>query len=481
MNGSRLQQHIKEKMDQICESVVFCCEKKYRDLIKNKIANMPFYVYDNNLDQMKRLKEIDLYEVALEFALDVSDDLDIDGYTKYEVEKQIAKLIIDIDNEGYIDEKIKQRIAFIPQLSHDSNKYFNIIKKVVNYYQKDAHVKYVKKVLENDKYKRKEFEDKHVQLKKSILEKHFGLSMNVGSLNKPKTDYLWLLFETGFNPAGKKIIEESEEHSKNIAEVKFDFYTCLGCEGETIEQLEAYAKQYGLYIDENKFNIIMDDYLEKFNKLLEEYFYAHSNLKLIEDDLVKNGYSFNKKFIVDYIMANKGLLGANFVCRKDEKLTSFVLFMNDLNAYSSHFSETVIHETMHYLAGKSDEVNKCGFVYGDEEKYIYLEEAWVYFMAKKIGEVYREKYGTITTILTNKKTVSMYDETFDYMEKVYELYKEQLFHIYFSEDISLIEARELMPFEDISDALYKIVNAKDCDKKKFIRAEITKLSKGGQR
>ena len=112
--------------------------------------------------------------------------------------------------------------------------------------------------------------------------------------------------------------------------------------------------------------------------------------------------------------------------------------------------------------------------YDKYDDYIYIEEAFVNYCAKKISQEYIKEHGYMIEPRIKEEYDNVYDCTLPYMEEVMSLYGDALQKIQ-QERLTLKEANKLCPFTLINESLKRLYEA-EYPSKKMIDDEIRKLN-----
>ena len=476
MDAIALKHQIEIKLDSIAETIAFSYGKKYEEIIHKKIKNLMFYVYDNEDYQIDRLENIDLIEVAKEFAKDLTYDLYLDDEKKEELENKLAVLIGGAQDIGISDGYIRKIIKDNPPLNQDIDKSIRLVEDAMYNYNNDYRVKEIRDTIVNARYKIKSFETSLDENKEKVLKSILHLHL----IDSENVSYIWDLLEA-FNPANKELF--ADEFYKDLFRgQQEEFYELIGLEADGLEELEKLAQENNLLIDDQKYYTLKKEYAKACNDLVKQYYSSTSNLLDIIDDLQTRGYHFDKDAITTFLVSTKRIFGVNFPCiDKNGDETSFIIYNNDAMAYSCEFSETCIHEMIHGLGGANCEISKKGLHYNNDVRFIHLEEAYTTFLAKKISDEYVDKYGNIVDVKVSDEIISKYDRALQYFDVVFNKYGEQLKRIHLSEDIDYKQALSMCPIIDIANSLTLIMDASRGDVEKVTNQEIEKITRGTKR
>jgi hypothetical protein len=202
----------------------------------------------------------------------------------------------------------------------------------------------------------------------------------------------------------------------------------------------------------------------------------YTNIFDIYEDLKGKGYYPDETNII-YLFNNPSVYGVNFQIVGNNGLESYIIFNNDEVMYTSEFTDTCIHEIVHYIGGNNPKLNKRGLYYNDNKIYLDLEEAYVNALTKRIKSDVEEKVGAIVTPFIYNEAANLYDHTLEYMNFVFKHYMDELSKIHLSDNISLTEAKKMIPFDTIAKGVTRIMNCDKKDVKQYTLEEISKLKR----
>lgn len=474
MKAIEVKRELDKKIKGVAKTIAFYYGEKYSQDILDSIDELAYYVYDNDDYQISRLRNIELVDIAKQFAKDVSENLHVNEKRREEIDTNIAEIILAADALENPKEYIESRVKKIKELKDNYLDYSDEFIKVLGYFQRDYEVKKITKIIDEAYVKNKQFENKTITFKREILASRFNFN---GYLTNEECLDLWDLFNS-FNPSVKKFMDNSLEYKKEVNSQRRAFYKKVGCKGTSLDDLMIDAQNKGLLVDENLFYDCINEYQKKFDDLTGDYYFASSNLDDIFNDLERKGYYCDTKSISTFIIETKNLCGVNFSCSDEfARETSFIIYNNNERLYSKDFNETFIHEIIHYIGGINSNIGKKGLHYNNDIRYLHLEEAYTNYVAKEITDEYEKNHGDLIEYRNDKRINSTYDCTLSYMKEVFKLYKEELFKIHLSTNISERAACLLMPYSEIADAVSRIKEAEFYNRDDIIKEEITKLSR----
>ena len=455
---------IDQHMENIVGTIAFCYGEKYEDVIKERLNEVPYYVYDNTRYTISRLENIDLMRIAVEFVKDITVDLNVSYEKKILIEHDLANVLYISRNFGINEILLSRVIKNWPEIELNLEELKEKLTTLKNYYNDDYEVKKIDSELLSCHSKIKLFDAEMLKYKETVLK-------NIVHLDKNECDdisYLWDLlvyFSDSLNPTQN---EEKLEYQE-------EFYSLIGCKGDSLEELIEDAKIKGIYVNSDVYEKIVEQYnktfKEKFAKLAEE----QSNIKLIFDDLSNRGINIANDFISSYLMSDNCASASVFsACSSSDKKFNVIVYNNGLSLYSKDSTEIIIHELLHIIGGHNKEFLKNGLFYEVDRKYLHLEEAYVNYLAKKIASIYNKNYGIIMPVEHNQPDPCIYDKTLSYFDVVFKKYGKQLMEIQLSDTLSLKEANKIIPITQIATSIEKIMNSDVNDIEGVIAKEINK-------
>ena len=461
---------IKKQLD---KNIAFYYGEKYEQDILDAIDELSFYIYDNDDHQVGRLKNIELLDIAKQFARDISEGLEISKENKNKVNDELANIIIASNSFEYPRKFVEQKLSKIKELKQNYLNHVEEFLKVLEYFQHDYQVKKIMSKIDNSYNLNKTFEMETVKIKREILCDTFNIKDNI---DYEEVIQLWNLLDA-FNPN----LENLNIYKSVLDKQKKIFYMCIGCKGNELVELMLDASIKGVLVDDNMYFKCSNDYLQRFDELAKKYYFGSSNLEEIFNDLDRNGYYVDEKSISTFLIETDNLCGVNFPCSDEySNETSFIVYNNNEYLYTKDFNETFIHEIVHYIGGNNPNIFKKGLHYNNDVRYLNLEEAYTNYVSKQITKLYQEKYPDLISSNDDRKLNAAYDCTLPYMEKVFELYKDELFQIHLSTSISEQDACVMLPFSEIADAVVRIKEAGTLAKA-ITNDELNKLSRRAKR
>jgi hypothetical protein len=475
MNAIDIKKIIDGKMPNIVKTIAFYYGEKYQKLIEKRMKNLQFYVYDDNA-QIDKLESVDLVEIAQMFAKDITSELDLDDSMKKKVELVLGVIIKEAAkyDENKASLYIKNKLTLPKEFESLINKYVSKIMTVVNYYKNDYEVKNIYNQIEKAKNRKSILKNKLNELRKELLKKYFKIDVS----GEDNVDLVWITLEAFESDNQSDSILEQEK----INERKSIFYSLIGCKGDSYEELAKDFKKKKLVINDEIIRKCKEEYSSRFNEIYNDDFRNNTNIESIFDDLNSKGYLVDYDVVRSYLNGNSSILGVNFYCRKiNNQDGSFIIYNNNHDLYSSDFNDTCIHEIIHYLGGNNLELNKKGLHYDDSIVYLHLEEAYTNYFSKLIAKAYSEKYGDIMEPLLTVEINFEYNCTLKYMEKVFELYGNELKEIQLSDNLSLDKAKKICPIDKIANSIWEILEADEGLKDKVSDEQIKKLVRGAKR
>lgn len=474
MNAIEVKRIIDKKLNQVANAIAFCYGEKYSEKIIDAVSELNYYIYDNDYYQIDRLVDIELFKIASEFAKDISEALNVDENRKKVINEYLAVTIEFASSLEFPDEYLRKKLLIVDEFKDNIDFYINETKKVINYYLKDHEVKRINGIIKEATEQKHIFDIQTINFKRSILENKFHIKSN---LDNEAIIYLWDLLDS-FNPAIETYMQSSYEYCEAIYKQQEEFYKLLGCKGITREELFTEAMIRGVYVSEDVFYSCKNEYMLNFDKLVEDYYFATSNLDDIFDDLDRKGFSYDKKSISTFMIEVKNLCGVNFVCYDEfGKEINFIVCNNNSRLYSREFNETFIHEIVHYIGGVNPNIYKKGLCYNGDMRYLNLEEAYTNYLAKQISKKYTKQHGDLVESNNFERINTPYDCTLLYMKEVFKLYKEELMEIQMSDSISEYSANRLCPISKIADSVTRIKEAQTYEVDAVVKQEIAKLNR----
>lgn len=475
MKAVEVKRQLDSKIDGVVDAIAFCYGENYKEDILDRMSELNYYVYDNEDYQIDRLVNVELFTIAKQFARDISDKITLNDKEKDKLNDELANIIIDASDLANSDEFIRQRLSQINELKNDIEKYIVEFKGILNYFINDYEVKSISKTVDQAFIKRKKFDVELIKYKKLILNKKFKVSLKISDEEVIK---IWNLLDA-FNPSLEQFMSVSYEYKNEVLEMRKEFYKLIGCDSVFEEDIFEEAKLKGLQVKGIDYLVCKNMYENLFEKLMNAYFLSSSNLNEIFEDLYYKNYSFNDKAISTFLVEKVNVYGANFPCYDDlDKVTSFIVFCNNMSLYSKEFNETFIHEVIHYLGGINPNISKSGLQYNKDMRYYHLEEAFTNCLAKEIKEIYTKENGYLVTPVNDSVLNPKYDKTLSYMKEVFKLYKDELIEIQFSRSIDQGEAMEICPIANIADSVSRIMESSDEHSEEISQKEIAKLTRG---
>lgn len=457
---------IDQSMENIVETIAFSYGEKFKNIIKDRLSNILFYVYDNIDYSRQRLENIDLLDIALEFANDITADLNINDEFKKELDNQLGILICLSRHLSNEENLMRAMLKFFPQHSLIEVDLKSKLNELIKRYNDDYEVKKIDNRLMDYEYVMKSFDTKIQQIKAELLKEICHFSPEACEVN-----YLWNLlfcFSDSFT-----IIDDNEKR-----EYQEEFYQLVGCKGNNLIELEKDAHTKGIYVNDDIFYRVKEIYDRRYNDAFIDMASKTSNINDIFKDLKDNGYFISQEAISTYLMKNKDISAAVLSGGNSNKAYfNIIIYNNSLALYSSDSTDIIIHELLHILGGTNKVISKIGLYYNDDIKYLHLEESYVNYLSKKIAEIYVGKHGAIIPCKTIKSDKCVYDVTLEYFDVVFKLYHNQLMEVHISDNMSLKDANNLLPIVEIAQSLENIMNA---DKEKIsdvVTKEINKLKR----
>ena len=135
MNAIELENKIRDKFDGIVETIAFFYANKNQNEIKERLSKLVFFVYDDNVLHADRISVVDRLEVAIDFAKDISLELDVDEDRRFEIEYALAALIIEAAKHKDSERIIKETLPKISEISDEN--YVGEILELVELYKND--------------------------------------------------------------------------------------------------------------------------------------------------------------------------------------------------------------------------------------------------------------------------------------------------------------------------------------------------------
>lgn len=475
MNAIDLKLKIDKHIDNIAQTIAFSYGENFRDIIIKRVKNILYYVYDNDDYKIDRLENTDLFDIALEFARDLTWNLEVDEQTKRQTEANIAKVIHKSYDIGISSALIRRVILNDPILSRNAQENIEKLSQIISYYKDDYKVKEIIETLYETKNRRKLLDESILSIKKNVFKKVLNVT-----IDEEKVEYLWYLVEA-FIPFSSELAND-HFYSELLANQQKEFYEIIGCVGDTLPELLENAAKKNLIVTDEKYYELKKEYTKLFNITLKRYFSETTNINEIVSDLKDNGYNCDLSFISIFLAEYKNISGVNFACSDaQEKEVNFIVYANNSQAYTQDFVNTLIHEIMHAMGGINKLLNKKGLHYNDDIRFLHLEEAYVSYFANIISEQYIKEYGSIINDTVLESITYKYDRTSKYFQEVWKLYAKELQQIHVSDEMSYQQALQLCPILDIANALTNIMNADPSEVDDISKVEIEKLIRRAKR
>lgn len=475
MNAIELEEIISSKLDGIAETIAFFYERENKKKVINDVLNLPFYIFNNDASQHERLKYIDLYDIAKEFAKDITLELDIDEETREVLEKKLSVIIKDCyDIEDIeLSKYLKKVLSNIEYLNNDIESNITKLITVIRYYKDDYKIKEIKQILASKRSSFDTFRKSVIFSKNSSLRSTLKIYLRDDNL----IEEIWELLYA-FNPDLYEIADDRERVV--IVQQQMEFYHKLGYNGQTLsELLSDVKKKKGTIINAENYKKCMRSYELYFNEDLE-HFIGKSSLPRIIQDTKDKKYAYDVDLLIVQLF-EPWLEGINIAYMDEQKnIGSFIVYNNDGGMYSKSSTDNIIHEIIHYLGGINAKYQKRGLSFYNKQEYNYLEEAFVNYLSDVISKKYRKKYGDIIEVRIDDEIVHFLECTKPYMKEVFNLYEKELLNIHIG-SMSLKEANSLCPIEQISKAITRIYQANEKEQSKVIKEEIAKLTRGNKR
>lgn len=462
MNAIELENKIRDKFDGIVETIAFFYANKNQNEIKERLSKLVFFVYDDNVLHADRISVVDRLEVAIDFAKDISLELDVDEDRRFEIEYALAALIIEAAKHKDSERIIKETLPKISEISDEN--YVGEILELVELYKNDYKIKEINEIISSREEKLEFLQESIYQIKKDILKSRFNINDDV-DVNK-----LWDLIDSFTDDLE---LLKSGEFKNIVSRLQKEFYLLLDCKGDTIEELSKDAMDKGIIMSSYIRGTIIREYREEYYRMYDAYLNNTNNFNSIKRELDKKGYIYNKHDL-RIGLTTPNINAINFMCLdKNKKQSNIIIYCNDALTYSTQFDTRCFHEIVHYLGGLNVVENKRGLMFKNMEAYRLLEESYVHFMSLNMAKKYNKTYGCILQPWFSNENLSMFNITLDYMNEVFKLYGNQLMEIHLSNDITLKDANKLIPYDDIAYSIARIYNSED--PKMVSKEEVEKL------
>jgi hypothetical protein len=471
MDAKGVEKQIRDKLDVIGDTIAsFLCTDK--SSIKKKLDRLNFYVYENYDSQKNRLIEIELRRVAREYANDVFDDIKL---TKKKKEELWDRLTSIITNSKFVDDSVVNNSidSFVRETAFKSmsDEIRDRITIAMNNFSRDYETKDILSMIHVGDYSSKDMEKLSLKVNSDILKEVF----NINTYTSLDINWVWESF-MAFALSDEDLENASDDYRKRIKKSQNDAYRCLDCNGNNEKEYKKDLKKRGLVLDKKMVAKLEGCYNYRLVKEGKHILNRYTNVFSIYNDLKSKGYTM-EDFNIAYLFNNRSIYGVNFQIYGKGGQSSYIVFANNSAMYTSEFNDTCIHEIIHYLGGKDSLHSKIGLYYNDDKRYLDLEEAYVNAVSKRIKDIVVKKYGNIVEPSIPESHINYYDHTLEYMKVVLYNYLKELTTIHLSSIMSLEDANKLMPFNDVANSIYKIMNADDDNVEKYTREEIAKLSK----
>ncbi len=468
MDAIAVEKKIRERFDDIVETIAFFYEKKHQKEIKERCKKLDFFVYDDSVLHAAKITVIDRLEVAMEFVKDISFDIDVSQDRKNEIEYLLATIIIEASKHKDKESVVRNLISKVEEVN--SEKYIMETLKVIDLYKDDYQIKSMEDIIERSNKKRAMFDERLYQIKLDILKTRFSIK---GNFDVKK---IWNLLDAFVNDVE---LLQSGEFKNIVASLQKQFYLEIGCKGNTLEELENDAIDKGIFMSSIIYYDIITEYADKYNRAYRDIMSNSNNLSTITKKLNDKGYVYNENHL-RLVVTNEKTQAFNFLCLdKNRKMTSFIIYPNNAEMYSNIFDATCFHEIIHYLGGQNKDECKRGLKFCNMEVYTLLEESFAHYISLKIAESYNNEHGHIMKVWYNTENNSAYNRTIEYMDKVFKLYGKELMEIHLSNSITLKDANKIIPLDDLAYSVSRIYN--DSDPKVATKEELKKLNRGNKK
>ena len=474
MKGVVLENLIYEKLDSMATAIAFCCEKKYEKVIKDRLKDVLIYVYEDDF-QIERMEDIDLLEIAMDFARDISDSLDVNEKRRNEINLTIANMFVALkDKEFNYDAQkfIADQIKSIPELKKEYKRHVDTVSFLLEHYKNDYEVKKIEESIASYDDRRRYFNDGIREIKRDLLSEFLGITCGI-----TRVDGIWEDM-TAFKSDFKDMLWMGPYKDELMA-MQARVLLMRGAKGDSYADVIADGYRRDLVPNSAHIEGMETLFVSKYNLLVKEYMFRNSNIDRILMDLKEKKDKFQEEYLRFFLFMSASLEGLE-VSGFDSRGIC-VIFPNTRNLYTDSFINTSLHELIHYMGGVNPRLDKERLVYKNDPRYIALDESWTNYLAG-LAQVEYCKFD-VNIVDYNKTSLDAcrYDCTLAYMEQVFKLYGKKLIEIHLSETIDLERAKRMCPFEQMADSVYRIYCAKDADVKKVIKQEITKLSRGDLR
>jgi len=471
MDAKSVEKQIQSKLEVIGDTIAsfLCIDKKK---ILNRLKKLNFYVYEDDYHQTSRIRNVDLYNIAFQYSIDVFDNVSVDKETIEALRNKVSRIILSSPylDDAAMDSQIRD-FAYSDIFTQDNALIVSNFKKTIENFLKDYETKEWISKIEYAEKAHNEVQEKMYLIKRDIIREMFNLEIDLTFIIERMWDSL-----LGFSMSDEELETVSEEFKNRMQESQKSAYNLLGVEGDTLEELKEKAKRKGLVINKDTVIEMEGKFHYRVSNKLRGDLKQYTNAFEIVDSLKEKGFNVDSSNLV-YLYMNPGNYGANFQVTGVGRVDSYIVFNNNEAMYTTEFNDTCVHEIIHYLGGMSSRENKRGLFYQDKKIYLDLEEAYVNALSKRVKDIVVSKVGNIVEPSKKQSNKNYYDSTLGYMNFVFEHYLKQLSEIHFSNYMSLKDANNLVPFDLIAKSASRIMNCDESDVSKYTKEEIEKLKK----
>ena len=322
MDAINLKKETQKHISAVAMMIASFYDEKYRDEIIKKIEGMQYYFYDSN-KQIFRLINIELRGIAEEFANEVLMELDLSKERKEELTEKITTLIMD----GASKEEIREELSYEDELASNLDKYVNMVLELSNYFNNDYQTKDIRENM--DSYT---FEHQVDKYNVKFVRQYFGISVDANDAS-----YIIQKFFEAYQGEKEEDLEE--------------FYSLIGCKGKNYQSIIKNAKLKRVYISPQMYEKVAAAYHSGVAELANDCAFEGSNLEDIITDLEGKGYSgVERKTLAKFLAKTSVYRALTFMCKNSKSDNdSFIIYTNSEYVYSPKFTDTFIHEILHYI------------------------------------------------------------------------------------------------------------------------------------
>ena len=471
MDAKSVEKQIESKLEVIGNTIASFLSIDEK-MILNRLKKLNLYVYEDYYHQAGRMRNVDLYNIAYQYSIDIFDGVYLDEETIEALKNKVARIILAspyLDDRA-IEGKIKD-FAYDKIFTQDNELIIINFKNTIANFLKDYETKDLLSKIKYGEEMHNDVQKRIALIKSEIIKEMFNLELNLTFT----VDYLWDAL-LGFSIEDNELETLSEEFKNKMMESQKRAYRALGISGNTLAELKDNAKKKGLIITKKVVEELDGRLNYAVNNRCRGDLQQYTNIFEIFDKLKDKGFVIDNSNIL-YLYMNPSNYGANFQVTGKSGLDSYIVFNNNEAMYTNEFNDTCTHEIIHYLGGMNSKEEKRGLFYFNNKIYLDLEESYVNALSKSVKDIVVGKVGNIVEPSKNETSKNYYDCTLEYMKFVFKHYLKELSEIHFSNYMSLKDANKLMPFDQVAKSASRIMNCSAKDVDKYTKEEIEKLKK----